>query len=79
MSIVARRILGMSKKEIFNYDFPSAKSIDETFGTTHRNVCVFAGMIAGTPQDRNPERKKFKRRWVWEWQKTKIAQMVKLI
>lgn len=64
MSRIAQRILGMSKKEIFNYDFPSARSIDETFGTTHRDVRVFAGMIAGTPQDRNPERKKLKRRLV---------------
>ncbi len=64
MSRIAQRILGMNGKEIFNYDFPSAKSIDETFGTTHRNVRVFAGIIAGTPQDRNPERKKLKRRWV---------------
>ena len=76
MSRIARRILSMSSKEIFNYDFPSPRSISETFGTTHRNVRVFAGMIAGTPQDRNPERKEMgrsslylkKRRWLWLWQ-----------
>lgn len=64
MSKIARRILGMSEKEIFDYDFPSPRSIDETFGTTDRNVRVFAGMIAGTPQDRNPERRKLKRRFL---------------
>ena len=73
MSTVARRILNMSEEEIFNYDFPSARSIDETFGTTHRNVRVFAGMIAGTPQDRNLEMSELrrvplclrKRRFLW--------------
>lgn len=64
MSRIAQRILDMNEQEIFNYDFPSPRSIDETFGTTHRNVRVFAGRIAGTPQDRNPERKKLKRRLV---------------
>lgn len=61
MSEIARRILGMSEREIFDHDFSSPRSVSETFGMTHRNIRVFAGMIAGTLQDRNPERRKLRK------------------
>lgn len=55
----AERITGMTKREIFNYDFPSAKSGKGFFGITHRNIKVFVGLIL-TPDDLEKEREKLK-------------------
>lgn len=55
MSRIARRLTGITEKELREYNFPSAKPGNIFFGTTHRNIKISAGLIL-TPEDLEQER-----------------------
>lgn len=56
----AERIKGMTKREIFNDDFPPVKAGMRFFSTTHRNVKALADLIL-KPDDLEKEREKLKK------------------
>lgn len=59
MSKIARRITGMTEKELFNCDFSSMKLGMKLFGTTHKDIRIYAGLIL-LPEDIERERRKLK-------------------
>lgn len=59
MSAIARRLTGMTEKELREYNFPSVKSIRDVFGATHKDVRIFAGLIIG-PEDLDKKRKELR-------------------
>lgn len=63
MSRIARRITGLSEKELFETDFRSTNTVADVsypYGVEVRqSVRVYAGMITG-PGDLNEERKKLR-------------------
>lgn len=60
MSEIARRLTGMTEKELWEYNFPSINSIEEVSGTEHcRDPRIYAGLIIG-PGDLNEERERLR-------------------